>query len=288
MKARNDWENNADLLRMHVRRSLSGLAAITNDQPVNPENDGEELIAWLSDLILMSKVPFHYLVPSEILLPHNSIRFFYVNPNWQQALVDGACSLGRNASLDLTHDQQLIDAVFAQIGKRIKAVRPLLQKKSVSSEELQDGVEVIGGFVLRSPLVRGWRGLEFQALSSGNTPLRALRIELLSDEVLVALFDGVPYKVEIAQPPEGFYFGFNHSNGKYFKRLRSFETGELLAETDTIEVALENEKLRTIDVCQTAKNMEAFFHKETFTSAEFALQMIKTPYIGRVIRTDVQ
>ncbi|MDR9857196.1 hypothetical protein RJP21_26720 [Paenibacillus sp. VCA1] len=287
MQARNDWENSSPVLRGHIHRIFGELAALAHDKPVNPDNHEDELIAWLSELCLLSNVPFHYLIPSENILPNDSIRLFYVNPNWQQALVDGACSLGRNASLDLSHDQALIDAVFIQIGKRIKAVRPMLQKKPVAAADLQEGVQTIGGFVLRSPLVRGWRGLEFQAMSSEGNPLRALRIELLSDEVLIGLFDGVPYTLEIAQPPEGFYFGFNHINGRFFKRLRSFETGALLNEADTIEVAVQNEKRRTIDVCQTAKNMEAFFKKE-ITSAEFALQMIKTPYIGKVIRTDAE
>jgi len=287
MQARNDWETYSQTIRSHIYRSLGGLAANAADQHIDPTNNEDELISWLSEVMLMNRVPFHYLVPAERFLPTNSVRFFYVNPNWQQALIDGACSLGRNATTDLSHDVQLIEAVFASIGKRMKAVRPLLQRKTVVPDELEQGVEVIGGFVLRSPLVRGWRGLEFQAFPEhGDQPLRALRIELLSDEVLVALFEGVPYKVEIAQPPEGFYFGFNHINGSYYKRLRSFETGELLAETDTVEVVVHDEKLRTIDVRATANNIATFFNKEQLTSAEFALQMIKTPYIGRIVRED--
>ncbi|GAA0134493.1 hypothetical protein YSY43_13330 [Paenibacillus sp. YSY-4.3] len=286
MQARTDWETYAPVLRRHVHRVFGELAALADDRTVNPDHPEDELIAWLSELCLLSNVPFHYLIPSDSILPGNAIRLFYVNPNWQQALVDGASSLGRNASMDLSHDQALIDAVFAQIGKRMKTVRPILQKKLVAAEELQEGVHIMGGFILRSPLVRGWRGLEFQAFSSEGTPLRALRIEQVSDEVLIGLFDGVPYTIEIAQPPEGFYFGFNHIKGQFYKRLRCFESGELLAETYTVEVAVHNEKLRTIDVCQTAKRMEASLDKE-ITSAEFALQMIKTPYIGKVIRTDV-
>lgn len=286
MQARTDWENSAPVLRKHVHRVFGEIATLSNDPPADAEHPEGELIAWLSELCLFSNLPFHYLIPSESMLPSNSIRFFYVNPSWQQALVDGASSLGRNASLDMAHDQELIDAVFAQICKRMKAVRPLLQKKQIAREDLQEGVQVMGGFILRSPLVRGWRGLEFQAYSSTETPLRALRIEQLSDDVLIGLFDGVPYTLEIAQPPEGFYFGFNHINGQYSKRLRSMETGELLTETDVIEVSIQNKKRRTIDISQTAKNIESYFQQE-ITSAEFALQMIKTPYIGRVVRTDV-
>ncbi|CAH1199328.1 hypothetical protein [Paenibacillus sp. JJ-223] len=285
MQARMDWDNSPQVVRTHIRRVFGELAALTKNQPVRLEHQDDELIGWLSQLGLLVNLPFHYLIPTESMLPSDSIRLFYVNPNWLQALIDGACSLGRNASLDLTHDQELIDAVISQIGKRMKAVRPLLQNKSVTAKELDDEVQAIGGFLLRSPLVPGWRGLEFRALSSQGTPLRALRIETLSDDVLIGLFEGVPYTLEMAQPPEGFFFGFNQINGRYMKRMRNLDSGELLPESDSIEVAVQNENLRTIDIYQTAKHMEAYFQKE-ITSAEFALQMIKTPYIGRVIRTD--
>lgn len=285
MQARMDWDNSPQIVRTHIRRVFGELAALTKNQPVRLEHQDDELIGWLSQLGLLVNLPFHYLIPTDSMLPSDSIRLFYVNPNWLQALVDGACSLGRNASLDLTHDQELIDAVISQIGKRMKAVRPLLQNKSVTAKELDDEVQAIGGFLLRSPLVPGWRGLEFRALSSQGTPLRALRIETLSDDVLIGLFEGVPYTLEMAQPPEGFFFGFNQINGRYMKRMRNLDSGELLPESDSIEVAVQNENLRTIDIYQTAKHMEAYFQKE-ITSAEFALQMIKTPYIGRVIRTD--
>ncbi|EHQ89887.1 hypothetical protein [Desulfosporosinus youngiae] len=247
----------------------------------------DDLLAWLSEICLLKNVSFHYLVPSENLLPSNSVRFFYVNSNWQRVIMDGACSLGRTASADLHHDEVLLKNAYDNVFKRIQAVRPLLQGKSVANASMSEPVSIMGGFLLRSPLVRGWRGLEFQAYDHSDAVIKALRIETLSDEVLIGLFAGVPYKLEIAQPPEGFFFGFNHINDKFYKRLRSFEDGSLLSETDTVEVVLKNKNARTIDVAATAKNMETFFSKP-FTSAEFALQMIKTPYLGKVIRKDAK
>lgn len=283
MLSKNEIEESAGLLRGQLKQMFHEYATLNSGNDVDLEDN---LLSWLSDLCLLSNVPFHYLIPSTDMLPNNSIRLFYLNPNWQTALLDGACSLGRNATLDLVHDEALIDQVFENVFKRIKAVRPLLQKKIVEAAELDEGVKLMGGFLLRSPLVRGWRGLEFQALSAEGVALKALRIEVLSDDVLIALFDGVPYTLEIAQPPEGFFFGFNHINGKYSKRMRHFEDGSLMAETDTVEVVIKNEKFRTLDIQKTAENMEKFFGK-SFTSAEVALQMIKTPYIGRVIRKDI-
>ena len=39
-------------------------------------------------------VPFSYIVSSEEMLPNESIRFFHMDRNWLDALVDGALSTG--------------------------------------------------------------------------------------------------------------------------------------------------------------------------------------------------
>lgn len=49
---------------------------------------------WLSQLRLLKGVPFNYLVPYEAMLPTESMRFFYIDSNWIQSLLDGACSIG--------------------------------------------------------------------------------------------------------------------------------------------------------------------------------------------------
>lgn len=48
----------------------------------------------------------------------------------------------------------------------------------------------VSGFLLRSVMVSGWRGLEFKAFEEGNDkePLRALRLETLGTEVLLGLY----------------------------------------------------------------------------------------------------
>ena len=53
-----------------------------------------EVINWLTKLRMLDGVPFQYIVPSEEMLPDNSIRFFHIDRNWLDALVDGALSVG--------------------------------------------------------------------------------------------------------------------------------------------------------------------------------------------------
>jgi hypothetical protein len=56
----------------------------------------EDLSKWLGRLRLLKGVPFNYLVPDERMLPPESIRFFYLDMNWVDSLLDGAFSIGRN------------------------------------------------------------------------------------------------------------------------------------------------------------------------------------------------
>ena len=60
----------------------------------------DSLTKWLGKLALLTGVPFNYLVPDERMLPLESIRFFYLDPNWVAALSDGAFSIGRNLTAD--------------------------------------------------------------------------------------------------------------------------------------------------------------------------------------------
>lgn len=62
------------------------------------------------------------------------------------------------------------------------------------------------GLLLRSTVVAGWPGLSVQA-DNGDTPL--LRLDRLSDTVLLALFDGVPGTVSIGEPWHGLHFGLD-------------------------------------------------------------------------------
>ena len=54
-----------------------------------------DLRQWLARLRLLEGVPFAYLVADSELLPPESIRFFYLDRNWTDALVQGALSVAR-------------------------------------------------------------------------------------------------------------------------------------------------------------------------------------------------
>ena len=70
-----------------------------------------ELRRFLARLRLLNGVPFSYLVPDADLLPIESIRFFYVDRAWTDALVQGALSVGTIT----TADRAQLDAVYPYV-----------------------------------------------------------------------------------------------------------------------------------------------------------------------------
>src|SRR5690348_2015554 len=76
------------------------------------DTDGEhvvpfELRQWLARLRLLEGVPFAYLVADSALLPPESIRFFYLDRRWTDAVVQGALSVGTVTSADRSQLEQL-------------------------------------------------------------------------------------------------------------------------------------------------------------------------------------
>ncbi len=87
-------------------------APVTDHDP----DEGEhvvpaELRHFLARLRLLHGVPFSYLVPDENLLPVESIRFFYVDRAWTDALVQGALSVGTIS----TSDRAELEKVYPHI-----------------------------------------------------------------------------------------------------------------------------------------------------------------------------
>ena len=75
-----------------------------------------------------------------------------------------------------------------------------------------DGEPAVSGFVLRSALITGWPHLDVRAYRD-SVKLTLLRLERLSGSVLIALFAGVPDRVELEEPHHGVQFGVTGAAG---------------------------------------------------------------------------
>ena len=247
---------------------------------------------WLGRLMLLYGVPFHYLVPEEGMLPPESIRFFYLDPGWIKCLLEGACSVGRSSTVDDVLDQNLRNKFLDYAGKKASETRA--GKKG-------DLRWPLSGFFLRSQVVEGWQGLEMKAAGvdgQGNCldPLEPLRIDRLSPEIMLCIFNGKVTDIEITQPPEGMHFGASAKGGNDFQKLYlrklfpADAAGDHLDEKDltppVTDVRMRAGVQRVIDIQSLAKKMQSRLNgvkaidgtaNGRFTSAEFGVQMVESP-----------
>lgn len=239
----------------------------------------ESVLELLKEASLFYHVPAAYLFPLPDMQRADSLNFFQVDHNWVLALLDGICSVGRNASIDYSHDTEMIVDIYRRALKENEQVRLVRQGKKVSDPQ-GEAPEVISGFLLNSVLVENFRGLEFRAYGQreGGDPLKALRIETLGRQLLLGIFQGEIKRLEIAQPPEGLHFGFLTEEGILKKTVRDIDEGRLREEQ--AELVWKSKEDRVIDVKASARNLKETAGLSQMTSAEFALEMIQNAQTG--------
>ncbi len=201
------------------------------DSPPAPEQLGErlglpqlagadvppEVESWLARLALLYGVPFEHVVADETMLPRESIRFFYLDANWVEAMVDGAFSVGVHSQRDLRFHRVLHgsvrEATEVAAGKLRRDLRgEAVSEEAVSEEEASSDSRVRAGFLMRSEIVSGWPGLEvtgYEGAEAGDAgaDVPLLRLERLAPDLMLCLFDRVPDLVVVSEPREGLHFG---------------------------------------------------------------------------------
>jgi hypothetical protein len=175
------------------------------------------LRSWLVRLRLLEGVPFANLVADTELLPAESMRWFYLDRRWTDALVQGALSVGTVNSDDRTHLAAQYDAIRDELDTEERNHR-----RPEGSARFGGKVDAVSGFILRSEAVSGWPGLHVRAFSvdpaesddatyleADPRRMRLLRLERLAPAVLFCLFDGIPKVVHVEEPRQGVQFGFH-------------------------------------------------------------------------------
>jgi hypothetical protein len=253
---------------------------------------------WLTRRVLFYGVPFPYLVPDPRMLPVDSMRFFRLDPEWVKCLLEGACSVGRSTSEEQLVDEKLRGSFFDLVMEKCDSVRQRLPEDEVPVPKETTGVTwPLEGFLLRSPVVEGWQGLEMEASywqGKEAKPATTLRIDRLGPDILLCIFNGPLAKIVIRQPPEGMHFGAAYERGKYCKNIlrsvKELQDGGR-APGDQIDlnpaIAIPSRKdgdPRVIDVAELAKILrDALMTKKgmdpgkPFTSAVFGVQMTESP-----------
>ncbi|KAI1277738.1 hypothetical protein F5Y07DRAFT_407274 [Xylaria sp. FL0933] len=177
----------------HAAKAARYLAQSTTGEPYDETNDpisADYMIvhSWLVDRMFLAGVPAHCLIPDPTYLEAESLRFFSIDKNWRDALIDGALSLGNHYGDD--KDRQAIK----------KALNDYI---ALSTEGQGQPVQIPSyGFYLRSDLVTMFPDLRVEVLpnsealaATGEAPPSGaplLRHEIVTDGVMLALMDREP------------------------------------------------------------------------------------------------
>jgi hypothetical protein len=268
--------------------------------PVLVADDGsesdmpEELRTWLVRLRLLEGVPFANLVADTELLPEESIRWFYLDRRWTDALVEGALSVGTvntDDRMQLTTQYPAIRAALDQEERNYRR-RP-------GTPRFGGSVQAVSGFILRSKAVSGWPGLHVRAYTvdppepdgtyfaeDDSRRMRLLRLERLAPAVLFCMFDGIPQAVHIEEPRQGVQFGFDLTDepGGASATLtpRNIATFDDVPHT-TIDVPFRATAGATgvVDIQALEKTLVGTAGAGvggSLDSAEYALELIRFPY----------
>ncbi len=174
------------------------------DETNYPEStDWMIVLSWLVDRMFLAGIPAHYLITDPSHLEPETLRFFRIDPNWIDALIDGALSLGNHMGTDL-------DRVAIK-----KALNEYLDHENPETG-LKTQIPTYG-FYLRSDLVTMFPDLRVEVLPpkkdqppavEGDPPAGAplFRHEIVTDGVMLGLVDRVPRSPEFGrlvftQPP---------------------------------------------------------------------------------------
>lgn len=220
-------------------------------------NVPESVKQFLESMDRLERLPLSYLIPQSEMLPPESLRFFYLDKSFIEAMKDGAMSIGRNCSRDAEHDTVL------QIQLKTAGM-------SVNMEKIQTG------FFLRSVLISGWNNIIVNCIDEYGETMRVIQRKLFGNEILLVIAEGKIAEVELAEPLETICFGIER--GKEGPRIQVDVPGAGSEKSQAIPVPLKNEDERTLHVSALASAIQKVFEDagkggNVIKSAEYASQL---------------
>lgn len=178
-------------------------------QIADANQDALSIVDWLANTALLKSVPFNNLIANPKLLPQESIRFFYLDENWINALLDGALSIALQSSRDVLFTKLMRGILYEKIMNAMALVR--LKLLGLPTTENPPEVTKINGFLIRSQNIVNYPGLDVIASAkdtNGQTiPMKPLRQEKLSRDLMIVIYPDIPTEVIFKQPSEGLVFG---------------------------------------------------------------------------------
>jgi len=280
----------AELFSASADRSVQADLAGAGDDIPKPIAD------WLARLRLLYGVPFECLVADARMMPTETIRFFFIDRNWTDRLVEGAMSIGTSSTRHLVHAAVAGSAVRRAADRAEPRLRAQLRNKPEPEDAVEGGL--ISGFLLRSVAVSGWPGIEALAYTDveRKQPLQLMRIDRLSADLLFCLFTGsaIPACVLVREPPETLHFGVQTIDQSHLAYLRGLGYGGYAAGFQLTDGSMQKVAVRgdgssgVVDVWNTVNSttlpgfVKTLTDKgildpaTTFGGAEFAVEMVRS------------
>lgn len=241
---------------------------------------------WLGRVQQFYGLPFNLLVPDARALPPESIRFFFLDPAWIGALTDGALSVGRTTTFDAEHDAAVAALVRAAAAGERNAVRA----RALGREAVDPSGGVLSGFLLRSAAIASWRGVEIAVSVGGTWTTQFVRLDRVSENVLLCIVDGPVGAVRFTQPIEGLQFGVQTTTN-WDVELRGLDVGfaagqPVTASGKTVDGKLAVASTLVLDAAGSASALatdlvgqQAWNSGQNLTSGDFAVQLLENSQI---------
>jgi hypothetical protein len=178
-------------------RDPESMERLYNELNSPSSSDWMVMLSWILDRLYLFGIPIQYLLVDSSFLPNESIRFFKIDPNWMDALIDGALSVANHISRS---DDFIRRAIKTALNEYLK--RP---DKDINYRPQIPSF----GCLIRSDLITQFPDMRVQSpLTKGTEQNRApiLRQEIIGEGLLLCLFDRSPADIELnelsfAQPP---------------------------------------------------------------------------------------
>ena len=266
-----NWKRTSTQNQKQLQRKVEhSVTHLPIQQQQISEDPPETVKKWFEHLNHLKHIPFNYIVPQEDLLPVESIRFFRIDRQWVECLLDGAWSIGQVSKSDLQRN-----------------------KESYPFKTLDSN---LSGFILRSDVVSGWPGLlvdGYDVIVEGDgfipsaDTIPSVRMDRLSKNVLLCIFNGEVKTVDLHLKPETMHFGVDEEINR--KELRDPQTGSPSGEYVDISWKNEDSNKAVIDINGLASDIAAELPDKhnNFYSNQFALQMIEGVQKVRFVKADV-
>ncbi|KAF5537612.1 hypothetical protein FMEXI_9819 [Fusarium mexicanum] len=178
--------------------SATGEGQIFNELNTPNSSTFPVILKQLLDFKYLDCIPIHYLITDPSHLPEETMRFFYVDPNWINAMIDGALSVGNTLEIGAQDVFKLM----------IKNAVDEYEKRELSFEKAAHKPQMpkFGLFIrsstvmswkdlnISAPFPKGWKGDKLEILSTRRIAKDTIMILLDRCPEDVATVDDIPTK----------------------------------------------------------------------------------------------